>query len=204
MKLTVNVPATTANLGPGFDCLGLALQWWNTLVVEDARALDVRVRGLSEGLPADVTNVAVQAMTELFGRVGREFPPLRITMTNRIPIGRGLGSSAAAIVGGLVAANAWAGDPLSAEEVLEMATASIVLGMIGFHFLAMEGWVDAFLNASMLLGGMGPVGEIRSTPGKIFAGIFALYAGLVFIAAFLLLTAPALHRLLHKHNAEKR
>ena len=88
--------------------------------------------------------------------------------------------------------------------VLEMATASIVLGMFGFHFLAREDWVDAFLNASMLLGGMGPVGEIRSTGGKLFAGVFALYAGLVFIAAFALLIAPALHRLLHKHNAEKR
>ena len=88
--------------------------------------------------------------------------------------------------------------------VLEIAVASITLGMVGFHFLAMEGWVDSFLNATMLLGGMGPVGEIRSTAGKIFAGVFALYAGLVFIAAFALLTAPALHRLLHKHNAEKR
>ncbi len=86
--------------------------------------------------------------------------------------------------------------------VLEMATASIALGMLGFHFLAMEDWIDAFLNATMLLGGMGPVGEIRSDAGKIFAGLFALYSGLVFIAAFALLTAPALHRLLHKHNAE--
>jgi hypothetical protein len=88
--------------------------------------------------------------------------------------------------------------------VAEIAAASIALGMLGFHFLAMEGWVDSFLNSTMLLGGMGPVGEIRSTAGKIFAGVFALYAGLVFIAAFALLTAPALHRLLHKHNAEKR
>jgi hypothetical protein len=88
--------------------------------------------------------------------------------------------------------------------VVEIAAASIALGMLGFHFLALEGWVDAFLNASMLLGGMGPVGEIHSTAGKIFAGLFALYAGLVFIAAFALLTAPALHRLLHKHNVEER
>lgn len=88
--------------------------------------------------------------------------------------------------------------------VLEIVAASIALGMVGFHFLALEGWVDSFLNSTMLLGGMGPVGEIRSTAGKMFAGIFALYAGLVFIAAFALLIAPALHRLLHKHNAEKR
>ena len=88
--------------------------------------------------------------------------------------------------------------------VLEMVTASVALGMLGFHFLAAESWIDSFLNATMLLGGMGPVGEIRSDAGKIFAGLFALYAGLVFIAAFALLTAPGLHRLLHMHNAERR
>jgi len=88
--------------------------------------------------------------------------------------------------------------------VLEMVAASVALGMLGFHFLALESWIDSFLNAAMLLGGMGPVGEIRSDAGKIFAGVFALYAGLVFIAAFALLTAPLLHRLLHKHNAEGR
>ena len=88
--------------------------------------------------------------------------------------------------------------------VMAVAAASIVLGMLGFHLIAMQGWVDAFLNAAMLLGGMGPVGDIQSTAGKIFAGIFALYAGLVFIAAFVLLTAPALHRLVHMHNAEER
>ena len=88
--------------------------------------------------------------------------------------------------------------------VLEMATVSIIFGMAGFHWLAMESWLDAFLNATMLLGGMGPVGEIQSTGGKLFAGFFALYAGLVFIAAFALLSAPALHRLLHKLHAEER
>ena len=88
--------------------------------------------------------------------------------------------------------------------VLVIVGVSIGLGMIGFHLLALEGWVDAFLNATMLLGGMGPVGEIQSDAGKIFAGLFALYAGLVFIAALALLTAPALHRLLHKLHAEQQ
>ena len=87
--------------------------------------------------------------------------------------------------------------------VLVIVGVSVGLGMIGFHLLALEGWVDAFLNATMLLGGMGPVGEIHSDAGKIFAGLFALYAGLVFIAALALLTAPALHRLLHKLHAEE-
>lgn len=123
MKITVNVPATTANLGPGFDCLGLALDWWNTIVVESApRETAVRIRGLSEGLPADPSNVTWRAMAEVFQRVGVEFPRVRVTMTNRIPIGRGLGSSAAAIVGGLVAANAWYKNRLSQDELLALAT----------------------------------------------------------------------------------
>jgi len=88
--------------------------------------------------------------------------------------------------------------------VLEIAAVSIAIGMAGFHWLAMQSWLDAFVNSAMLLGGMGPVGEIRSTGGKLFAGFFALYAGPVFIAAFALLMAPALHRLLHKLHAEQR
>lgn len=88
--------------------------------------------------------------------------------------------------------------------VLILVFVSIAVGMCGFHVLAMQTWIDAFLNSTMLLGGMGPVGEIRSDAGKIFAGVFALWAGLVFIAAVALLTAPALHRLLHKLHAEER
>ena len=88
--------------------------------------------------------------------------------------------------------------------VLLLAAVSIAIGMAGFHLLAMESWLDAFLNATMLLGGMGPVGEIRSSGGKVFAGLFALYAGLVFIAAFALLTAPVLHRMIHKFHAEQQ
>ena len=88
--------------------------------------------------------------------------------------------------------------------VLVLAVISIAAGMAGFHFCAQESWLDAFLNTTMLLGGMGPVGEIRSSAGKIFAGVFALYSGLVFIAAFALLTAPVLHRMIHKFHAEER
>lgn len=123
MKLTVNVPATTANLGPGFDCLGLGLDIWNTIVVEPADgALEVRVRGADESLPRNADNVTVQAMAELFQELDKPFPNLRVTMTNRIPIGRGFGSSAAAIVGGLVAANEWYGGKLPKEQLLVLAS----------------------------------------------------------------------------------
>ena len=81
---------------------------------------------------------------------------------------------------------------------------SLVVGTTGFHWLALQEWIDAFLNSSMLLGGMGPVGEIRSTAGKIFASIYALYAGIVFIGTSGLLLAPVLHRLLHKMRLEEK
>jgi hypothetical protein len=88
--------------------------------------------------------------------------------------------------------------------VFEFALLSIAIGMAGFHLFADQAWIDAFLNTAMLLGGMGPVGEIRSTGGKLFAGIFALYAGLAFIVAFAVLTAPVLHRLIHRFHLEER
>lgn len=121
MRITVNVPATTANLGPGFDCLGLALDWWNTITVEPARTFQVILKGDSAGLSADETNMVVEHMRIFYQHIGAPMPTLRVTMTNRIPIGKGFGSSAAALVGGLVAGNAIAGTPLTAQELLELA-----------------------------------------------------------------------------------
>jgi hypothetical protein len=81
---------------------------------------------------------------------------------------------------------------------------SLAVGSMGFHWFALQAWIDAFLNSSMLLGGMGPVGEIRSTAGKIFASLYALYAGMVFIGTSGLLLAPVLHRILHKIHLEEK
>jgi hypothetical protein len=75
---------------------------------------------------------------------------------------------------------------------------SLIVGTLGFHWLALQDWIDALLNSSMLLGGMGPVGQIQTVPGKLFASAYALYAGIVFIATAGLLVAPFLHRVLHK------
>ena len=77
---------------------------------------------------------------------------------------------------------------------------SLAVGSLGYHYLAQAPWVDAFLNASMLLGGMGPVGDIPTTAGKLFASFYALYSGLVFIAVSGIVLGPALHRLLHKFH----
>ena len=76
------------------------------------------------------------------------------------------------------------------------------MGMAGYHWVAGLSWVDAFENASMLLAGMGPVGAVTSRAGKIFAGVFALYSGLVFLAVTALVLAPVFHYVLHLFHAE--
>lgn len=81
---------------------------------------------------------------------------------------------------------------------------SLIVGTLGFHLLALQEWIDAFLNSSMLLGGMGPVGEIQSDAGKIFASLYALYAGVVFIGTAGLFLAPIGHRLLHKMRLDEK
>jgi hypothetical protein len=81
---------------------------------------------------------------------------------------------------------------------------SLVVGTFGFDLFAGQEPVDAFLNASMLLGGMGPIGQINGVGGKLFAAFFALYAGLVFLISAAVLLAPALHRLLHRLHLEDR
>ena len=83
---------------------------------------------------------------------------------------------------------------------------SLFAGMIGYQHYEHMSWLDAFLNSAMLLGGMGPVKtDGLSEPGKLFAGIYALYAGLVFIAVIGIMLAPVVHRLLHRfHWKEER
>lgn len=80
---------------------------------------------------------------------------------------------------------------------LLLLLASLVAGMIGYVMFEHLPWIDAFLNAAMLLGGMGPVNPPQSTPGKLFAGVYALYAGLVFIVTAALVFTPILHRVMH-------
>lgn len=121
--IEVNVPATTANLGPGFDVLGLALNLHNTIRMEEwGSGLSFRIFG--EGgteLPASEDNAVYKAAERVFEAV--EFRPkgLYIETVNRIPLGRGMGSSASAIVGGLVAANELVGAPFSYQELFGMA-----------------------------------------------------------------------------------
>jgi hypothetical protein len=81
---------------------------------------------------------------------------------------------------------------------------SLLVGMTGYHYIAGLSWIDAFLNACMLLGGMGPVSEMHSDAAKLFAGFYALYCGVVFIAAAGILVAPVAHRILHKLKVDEK
>lgn len=92
-----------------------------------------------------------------------------------------------------------------AGVALALIGISLLAGMIGYAHYENMSWLDAFLNSAMLLGGMGPVeAENLSDPGKLFAGIYALYAGLVFIVVMGIVLAPVIHRVLHRfHWTEK-
>ena len=79
---------------------------------------------------------------------------------------------------------------------------SLAAGMLGYHVFEHLDWISAFLNSAMLLGGMGPVDAPRTTDGKLFAGLYALYAGLVFIVVGGFLVAPVIHRVLHRLHLE--
>lgn len=124
MKVTVTVPATTANLGPGFDCLGLALALYNRVELCPAESgLSVSIEGEGTGvIPTDESNMMVQAAHRLFAHVGRPVPGLHFRQVNRIPVSSGLGSSAAAVLSGMLAANCLLPSPLSRAEVLSLAT----------------------------------------------------------------------------------
>ena len=74
------------------------------------------------------------------------------------------------------------------------------IGMSGYHWLEGLPWVDAYLNAAMILGGMGPVAELRTTAGKLFAGSYALFAGLIFLAGASVVLAPIAHRAMHRFH----
>ncbi len=126
--VTVEVPATSANLGPGYDCLGLALELTDTLVGEvvPGGGLVVEVEGeAATEVPLDESHLVVRAMRALFEEAGVAPPGLRLRCTNRIPHSRGLGSSSAAIVGGLVLARALlpAGTDTDALDLLALADA---------------------------------------------------------------------------------
>ena len=120
-KVTVKVPATSANMGPGFDCLGVALDIWNVVTVEvGGHGIEIHGRGELE-LPRDESNLVWKSVARVFREAGQTMPPISLTCVNRIPTTRGLGSSSAALVGGLVAGNQLCGNPFDKSELLQIA-----------------------------------------------------------------------------------
>jgi homoserine kinase len=123
MRVRVRIPSTSANLGPGFDALGLAMGLHNEVIAEEADEVAVAVEGEGAArLDAGAKNVVARGVALGFEVAGRAFRGVRLLCVNRIPLSRGLGSSAAAWVGGLVAANALLGEPIDREGLLAAAT----------------------------------------------------------------------------------
>lgn len=135
MKVSVKVPATSANLGPGFDCLGIALPIYNTITIEETvlPGTGIEINMMSEenetidemifdDIPRDENNIVYKAVEMLYNSIGQEPSELRINIQSQIPITRGLGSSAAVIVGGLMAANKLLGSPADETAILSIAT----------------------------------------------------------------------------------
>jgi homoserine kinase len=122
MIIDVRVPATSANLGPGFDVLGLALGLYNDIAYEEAEGVVVAIEGEGAGrLATGSDNVVARAAHMVYEAAGQRFPGATIRCVNRIPPARGLGSSAAAWVGGLIAANAVLSSPLDRDAILALA-----------------------------------------------------------------------------------
>jgi homoserine kinase len=119
--LQVSVPATSANLGPGFDVLGLALDLRNVFQVTPAARTTITIEGHGAHLPTGQDNLFYKAFQQLHDLAGQQAPPLQIHMQLNVPPGKGLGSSATAVVGGLVAANAYLGMPYGPMELLAEA-----------------------------------------------------------------------------------
>jgi homoserine kinase len=153
--VTIRVPATTANLGAGFDCIGAALSLYNEFKLRKiaTESLTIAVRGLeATRVSIDGSNLAYQAFVKLYERIDRQPPVIQLEIELGVPLARGLGSSATAIVGGLLGANAIAGNPLSPAEVMQLAIEmeghpdNVVPALIGGCRLAAtvkDGWAIA-------------------------------------------------------------
>jgi homoserine kinase len=122
-SVRVKVPASTANLGPGFDAIGMAFQLFTTIRMRISDKTHIRLFGEElDGLPNDKSNLLYEVAAGLFQQAGMAAPELDIEVETEVPVTRGLGSSAAAIVGALVAANQLAGEPFTRDELFAAAS----------------------------------------------------------------------------------
>ena len=134
MKVSVKVPASSANLGPGFDCLGMALPIYNIITIEETvlpgTGIEINIMSQDESIdeksfeniPKDETNLVYKAVEMLYNSIGQVPSELKINIQTGIPIARGLGSSSSIVVGGLLAANQLLGNPADETALLAIAT----------------------------------------------------------------------------------
>ena len=156
MRLLARAPATVANLGPGFDALALALDLWNEAVLDTDAEPGVVVSGEGAGeLPEDWSNLVVRALAAVAGETGGALPRFRLECDNRIPIERGLGSSAAAVVSGVLLADRLLGARLAPDRLLQVAVdleghadnvAACLRGGLVLAYLSSGGWRAAALE----------------------------------------------------------
>ncbi len=119
--IKINVPATSANLGSGFDACGMALNLYNTVCIEESDTVDISTTDGSK-VPTTEKNMIYSSVKTVFDIYGKKLNGLKIVQTNGIPIARGLGSSSACIVAGLLGANVMLGSPMTRQEILTLAT----------------------------------------------------------------------------------
>lgn len=118
--IEIRVPATSANIGPGFDCLGIALNLYNRYFIEEIKE-GLIIEGCDKEF-ANENNLIYTSMKKCFRKVGYNYKGIKIKIEHDIPVSRGLGSSAACILGGIIGANEIAGRVLSKDEILQLAT----------------------------------------------------------------------------------
>jgi len=145
--INITVPATTANLGAGFDCIGAALTLYNQFkFTRIDSGFSISVTDLeAQKVSTDESNLAYQSFVKFYEHQGEKTPPVHIEIKLEVPLARGLGSSATAIVGGLMGANHLAGLPLSQDEIMDLAIAieghpdNVVPALLGGCRLAASG-----------------------------------------------------------------
>lgn len=170
-QVTISIPATSANLGPGFDCLGLALSLHNTFTLTGSDSptvspLTIEASGVdAHKIPTDASNLFVQSAEIIFAKVGKRPFSLHLQQHNCIPVGSGLGSSSTAVLGGMLAANALVDGGLSRADILQLATdleghpdnvapalyGGLVLGVQGEEGLHIEQFPIPSLQATVIL-----------------------------------------------------
>jgi len=178
VRITARVPATSANLGPGFDCFGLALELRSDVTLEVGKPFHVEVHGEGANrIARDQRNLVYRAIETFYERIGQPAPSFALTQHNRIPPTGGFGSSAAGVLGGLLTANVAAGRPMDGPQLLELAA-------------EIEGHPDNVAPA--LLGGLVVVlGDAGGPPITVSVPLPPELSAVVFVPSFTIPTKRA-------------